>query len=324
MHEELLRLAGEFSITLIAEKIDRQVPAGVEAIEISAWSVFPWVNPKLAQLLRTFSLVHCHDSLGFMRAAATSQLSYVVTCHGIAPLRLHGSIRARSRGAVTLLTYPNLYRSATLVIGISAYVTAWLREFARVEAVTVANGAPKTMAFRYETPSRRNLLYVGEVSYRKGVHDLVRALSTTSSDVQLDVVGRGASRSYVDRLDVKGLEERVRFHGEVSDLDLRNLYRSCFSTCSASYWEGFGLPIVEGFSQGRPAIVRRVGGMSELIGESGAGCALSDFGKLNSCVEFVTDEWAVLSARAVAYAQTHSWDSTFDTYLRIFRDQVKR
>src|SRR2546421_686071 len=87
VEEELRHLAGDFALTLITEKIDRPVPTGIDAIEIPAWSRFPLVNRHLTVALRSFDVVHCHDSLGFMSAAAASGRRYVVTCHGIAPLR---------------------------------------------------------------------------------------------------------------------------------------------------------------------------------------------------------------------------------------------
>lgn len=116
VEEELRHLAGDFSISLVTEKVDRPVPADVDAVELRASSSFPMVNADLRELLRTFDLIHCHDSLAFMYAAATSRLPYFVTCHGIAPLRFHGSPKARLQGAVTLLTYPRLYRAAEQVI----------------------------------------------------------------------------------------------------------------------------------------------------------------------------------------------------------------
>src|SRR5439155_20178242 len=129
------------------------------------------------------------------------------------------------------------------------------------------------------------------ISRRKGIQDLLNGLSHAPSDVTLDVVGMGTSTPFLSKINRLDLVDRIRFHGVLDSSALLDAYSSAFCTCSASLWEGFGLPVLEGFSFGRPAIVRAQGGMLELVKSSRAGCYFRGPAQLAECVGVVTERW---------------------------------
>lgn len=316
VEQELLHLRDEFDITLLTESTTRLVPDGVAHEDVTAFRPFPRVNGQLIRRLRDFDVVHCHDSLGIMAAAVAAGQPVVVTSHGIAPVHLRSSARSAAAGLVTELTYPALYRRAQVVVAISEYIAAWIRRWARRSPVVITNGISTVQAA--PAPRARRLLYVGEVSRRKGISDLLDGLRLCPDDVALDVVGRSVGP--VDRRLTSGpLTTRVRAHGILGESDLQQLYTECFATTSASFWEGFGLPVMEGFGFGRPAIVRAQGGMAEQVEHSGAGRCFRSVSEMPSCVENVTREWDELSARALAYAERHRWSAAFMRYAHIFK-----
>lgn len=318
VEEELEWLRGEFEISLVSEKIQRPVPSGIRAIEITSWSAFPRLNPKLPALLRGFDLVHCHDSLGSMMAAKKAGRPYVVTCHGIAPVRLRHSPRGAVEALITILAYPRLYRAASSIVAISSYIANWAEGFARVQPQLILLGVKEPVGGRGARPPDRKLLYVGEVSRRKGLKDLLSGLSLTSPDVTLDVVGAGDNAPFANFSSRRGLAGRVRFHGVLPDSRLRVMYEEAFCTISASRWEGFGLPLVEGFRVGRPTIARNQGGMREIVERSGAGLLLQDFRQLTQSIEQLGLDWELLSERALNFARAHTWRDTFGAYERLF------
>jgi len=318
VEQELLHLQKRFDLTLIAENIRRPVPDGVTAVEIAAWRTFPTINPSLSQLLRGFEVVHCHDSLGMMLASRAAGARLIVTSHGIAPLRLRPTARSAIEGIVTLATYPRLYRSANVVVAISHYVAGWLREFAKVDATVIPNGVAEVATGRPMRPLNRALLYVGEISRRKGIRDLIAGLRSAPSDVTLDLVGRGSAEPFLAEIDRWQLTDRIHFRGILDSAALSLAYAATYCTCSASLWEGFGLPILEGFGFGRPSIVRAQGGMLELVEQAGAGCSFRRPTEIAGCIEVVTENWDELSQRAIAFAQRHTWAEAFAAYQDLF------
>jgi glycosyltransferase involved in cell wall biosynthesis len=317
VEEELKHLRDEFSVILLAEHISRDVPSGVDALEVNPWSGLAKPHTQVLELLSHVDLIHCHDSLGFMNAARGSGRPYVVTAHGIAPLRLRSSVFGVIEGAATLLAYPRLYRSAAVVVAISGYIAEWLRDFSRIEPRVIRHGAGPVVE-RVIRPDRRRLLYVGEVSRRKGISELITSLPEMPTDISLDIVGRGDIARLRKRAQRHGVADRVHFHGEVAPALLENAYRHAWCTVSASRWEGFGLPVLEGFRFGRPAVVRRHTGLQELVTLSEAGFFFADPDELTEAVESVGQFWDPLSRRALAFAKAYTWTDAFAAYRRLF------
>jgi len=257
-----------------------------------------------------------------MLAARAAHKPFVVTSYGIAPIRLRSSLRSKVEGQITLAAYPHLYRSANAVVAISGYIATWLRGFAGVNAKLIPLGVSGVKASGSSRPSTKNLLYVGEISARKGIRDLIEGLPYTPEDVTLDLVGRGSPKQFLSGIRRLHLAGRVRFHGVLEQPALADAYASAFCTCTASFWEGFGLPILEGFSFGRPSIVRAQGGMLEQIQQSGAGCTFESTDEIGRYVDVVSDNWLELSTRAMEFATIHSWRETFRAYGDLFRSLI--
>jgi glycosyltransferase involved in cell wall biosynthesis len=253
-----------------------------------------------------------------MLAAKASGTPYIVTAMGLAPVRLRRNLRGAAEGVITLFAYPRLYRSARSVVAISSYVGDWVRGFAKVEPQVILLGAKEPNVDRYVRPGSRDLLYVGEISRRKGIGPLLGGLRLVPLDVSLDLVGAGDLASFRNLSRRLGIAGRVRFHGPVPELRLWEMYAEAFCTVSASLWEGFGLPLVEGFRVGRPAIARRQGGLQEIVETSGAGVLFEDTGQLGTRVDIVTEQWESLSNRAVDFARKHTWRETFGAYRQLF------
>lgn len=319
VEQELVHLSDRFRITLFAERIDRPVPDGVEAVVLPSWSPFPRPGPSAIATLGRFDLVHCMDSLGYMACARRSGRPWVVTSHGICPPRFRSSARSRLEGAVTLMAYPPFYRKATMVVAISEYIGRWVHDFAGVDPEVIPNGVAAVAGPPLGCPENERLLYVGEISHRKGIHDLLDGLAATPAPMGLDLVGRGDLDRFTAMASEAGLSDRVRFLGSLPDEELHALYASCFAVCSASYWEGFGLPVLEGFAHARPAIVRDQGGMREQLTESRAGTCFVTPAEIPRCVDEVRANWRAFSAAGRAYAVDHPWSATFDRYERLFR-----
>lgn len=309
-----------FDTTLVASTIAREVPAGIRVVELGGYNRRSY--ELLRNLLNKNDIIHCHDSLVLMRAAKSAHKPFVVTSHGIAPPWLRPSLRNAMESLVTQAAYPYFYRSAAAVVAISEYIARWITRVSRVRPIVIPNGVDDVRNNVTDRPSRRSLLYVGEISRRKGIDDLLSALRACPEDVTLDLVGRGDVTKYRSRAEAAGLANRVTFHSYVEDEDLDQMYGSCFATCSASKWEGYGMPVLEGFRWGRPAIVRAQGGMQELVVTSGAGECFARVTDFASCVAGVESNWEEMSRRALAFASTRSWPETFSRYEELFSDLI--
>lgn len=106
------------------------------------------------------------------------------------------------------------------------------------------------------------ILAVGRLTYYKGFQYLIEAL-TSLATLRLELVGEGDEAGELKRL-VKSLslEDRVRFHGAVDDMELARQMAHCDCLClpSIERTEAFGLVLLEAMSFGKATVVSDVEG----------------------------------------------------------------
>jgi len=118
-----------------------------------------------------------------------------------------------------------------------------------------------------EAPDRPFILYVGSISERKNLKNLLQALTQISKETrpQLKVVGKGGSyEKKMKELTLSlDLNDDVRFLGHVENKTLRQLYKQSISLVYPSLYEGFGIPIVEALVCGTNVICSNVSSLPE-------------------------------------------------------------
>ena len=116
-----------------------------------------------------------------------------------------------------------------------------------------------------------NILFVGSVIPRKGVHTLIQAIRRLSDEkVHLDLVGSLKSNpEYVasirQLIQANDLDESVTIHGRVEDEDLQMFYASCDVLAVPSSYEGLGIVYLEAMKHGKPVIATKNGGTNDII-----------------------------------------------------------
>jgi glycosyltransferase involved in cell wall biosynthesis len=119
------------------------------------------------------------------------------------------------------------------------------------------------------------VVFVGNVIPRKGLHTLIEGLAAAETDAELTAVGRTVDEGYAetvrDCIRRNDLDSRVRMAGELSDGELADTLRSSHVLAVPSRYEGFGIVYLEGMSFGLPALASRAGGARETVtdGETG-------------------------------------------------------
>lgn len=114
-------------------------------------------------------------------------------------------------------------------------------------------------------------LYAGRLEKLKGLHTVI-PIFRERRNARLLVAGQGSDEPALRRLS-EGMSN-VEFLGQVADGQLSKLYREAVAVIVPSLClETFSLVTVEAFQHGTPVIGRKLGGVAELIEESGGGIA---------------------------------------------------
>ena len=119
----------------------------------------------------------------------------------------------------------------------------------------------------HEGPLR--VLFVGNITPRKGVDTLIDGLAAADGDAELTVVGNPVDEGYIsrcrDRVADHGLSERVTFTGGIDDNALAAAFREHHVLAVPSQYEGYGIVYLEGMGFGLPAVASRAGGATDIV-----------------------------------------------------------
>jgi phosphatidylinositol alpha-1,6-mannosyltransferase len=170
-------------------------------------------------------------------------------------------------------------------------------------------------------PRARVLLSVSRLADRYKGHDMVlRALPLIRArvpDVEYVVVGDGPLRPYLERMaSALGVDDVVRFVGEVDARDLDRWYRRCDlfllmsrEERSTGGAEGYGLVFIEAALRGKAVIGGRSGGIPDAVVEGVTGLLvdpLNPVGIADAAIALLSDPGraAALGASGRARAET--------------------
>ncbi|OGG23197.1 hypothetical protein A3B48_00240 [Candidatus Gottesmanbacteria bacterium RIFCSPLOWO2_01_FULL_40_10] len=116
------------------------------------------------------------------------------------------------------------------------------------------------------------ILYVGTLQPRKNISGLIEAFSRLElKDVKLVIAGKKgwAYKEIFNRSGVLNISDKVLFTGYVTDAQLAGLYNNALCLVLPSYYEGFGLPVVEAMASGCPVIASNCSSLPEIVSDAG-------------------------------------------------------
>lgn len=119
------------------------------------------------------------------------------------------------------------------------------------------------------------VVFVGNITPRKGLDTLVDGIAASERAVELTVIGRPVDESHVAdvRQSVRdhGLTDRVTFLGRCPDDELAAQLRRAHVLAVPSRYEGLGIVYLEAMRFGLPVLATRAGGATDVVtdGEDG-------------------------------------------------------
>ena len=181
-------------------------------------------------------------------------------------------------------------------------------------------------------PGRRYFVCVGTIEPRKNLISVVRALPRLADypgarEIDMLVVGQEGWNVTSEELRALAGDHLPKIHllGRVADEDLRSLYTNAICTVFPSLAEGFGLPIIESFSCGTPAVTSNRSSMKEI---AGLGAILVDPlspDQIAAAINEIANAPGVradLSLKATLRAKDFSWERCAEDHIAVFQHLV--
>jgi glycosyltransferase involved in cell wall biosynthesis len=120
---------------------------------------------------------------------------------------------------------------------------------------------------KYNLPDRY-LLYVGTIEERKNLLGIVKAIQIANINIPLVVIGRKVDLYFKNVLNyiTTNKLKNIIFTEHITNLDLPVIYQNAECFIYPSFFEGFGLPLLEALVSGTPVITSKEGCFVEAAG----------------------------------------------------------
>lgn len=182
----------------------------------------------------------------------------------------------------------------------------------------------------YGLTSGEYFLGVGTIEPRKNYETLLKAYrdykeSNRNGYKKLCIAGGYGwmEENFSAKIKKYGIENDVVITGYVSDNVLANLYRYCYAYVYTTWYEGFGLPVLEAMNFAKPIIASNVTSVPEVAGEAAILKNPENYGEFASAMdelardESLYDKMCGLSAER---AKVFSWDNAAEKMISIYNE----
>lgn len=108
----------------------------------------------------------------------------------------------------------------------------------------------------------------------------------------------------------------------VPDETLQALYQHSIALVYPSFYEGFGLPILEAMAQGTPVIASNQGALAEVCGDA---ALIVDPKNIDQLAQYMLDLWEkptlreVLRQKGLKRAKSYTWDQVAEKTREVYQ-----
>lgn len=269
----------------------------------------------------------------------------VITIHDLTPLRFPNYYPVGVRGKINLWSQKKQAQKADLILtdsqsskndihqlfGIKEDKIQVIYLAANPELQPVTPEQIKKVRSLYHLPAHY-LLYVGDINFNKNLPQLIKTLKFLPSQIHLLMVGKNFRPQAIpewqaieDQLHLSEVEERVIFLDKIrSESELSALYTGAIAYVQPSFYEGFGLPILEAMRCQTPVICAKNSSLPEVAGEQAL------YADSTQSRDFATQVEKVLAwpeakrqswlKQAAAWEKNFTWENTAAQVHSAYRD----
>ena len=199
---------------------------------------------------------------------------------------------------------------------------------------TIDKQALADLKKKYSLPENY-FMYVGDVNWNKNIQGMIQAFARfyiKTKGYTLVLIGKSfldkslqETKEIYDLINKLGIGNQVIMPGYVSEEDLKGLYALACSSLEPSFYEGFGLPVLESMISGCPVLVADNSSLKEIAGPS-IRIDAYDVSSITHGMDVITSltqkARKKLITEGIAWSHQFSWEKTAAAYLEIFNQKI--
>ncbi|MSZ19453.1 MAG: glycosyltransferase [Actinobacteria bacterium] len=194
-----------------------------------------------------------------------------------------------------------------------------------IEASKFANQTPTSN----ENP---RILFLGRLDYEKHVHNLLKAVALLPKelDVQVEIVGDGGEREYLENLAQElDINKNIEFRGHINDRELPKAYERATLFAMPSIAELQSIATMEAMASGRPVVAADAMALPHLVhdGDNGYLFPPDDVQAFSAALKKVLtasqEELDRLSENSLHLIESHDIDRTIRIFEGLYRGEAE-
>jgi len=196
---------------------------------------------------------------------------------------------------------------------------------------------------KYKLPEKF-VLYVGDVNYNKNVTGLIKAfhklknqnskVKDRNQNLKLVLVGKAflekdlkETKKILQLIKSLKLTEEIIRIGWVPSKDLVGIYNLATVYCQPSFYEGFGLPVLEAMACGCPVVSSKVSSLPEICDKAAIMVDpynINDIVKgISKVLNYDTAQYHSQVERGLSWVRNFSWEKTARQTYKIYQKVYK-
>lgn len=272
----------------------------------------------------------------------------VVTIHDVIPLIFPRHYPPGIRGAINLLRQKLTLKKVNAVITDSLCSEKDLERYLNVNSHKIHttllapaesfklindNNLLEKFKKKHSLPDSF-VLFVGNINWNKNLINLTQACINANVDIYL--IGAGFSKTgNLEHVELKSFKEfvnkfsnhsKVHTHGFISNEELVYFYNLATIYLMPSFYEGFGLPILEAQACGTPVITSNISSTVEISGDSALLVDPYNVDEITNAITQILKDRNLrndLINKGFENSKKYSWEKTaLDTY-KVYEQVIK-
>lgn len=278
--------------------------------------------------LKEYDIWHCTYQSSHYLPKRNKKIKVVLSIHDLNFLYEKKDVAKQKKYLKHLQS--NIDRSDAIVC-ISDFCRKDVLEHCRVDGKPVhviLNGtnhlpAPNLHNSSYK-PKRPFLFSLGVICPKKNFHVLLPLLKL-NRHMELLIAGRTNDNDYLKFIYASAkkmkVDENLRMLGSISEMEKSWYYRNCYAFALPSIAEGFGLPVAEAMSVGKPVFLSDKTALPEIGGN--LAFYFRDFTEnhMQNVFESGMQQYEKnnMEKAIVQHSENFRWDRAVDEYLNVYR-----
>lgn len=285
---------------------------------------------------------HPYFDLFFHTLPIRKKISRVVTIHDVIPLVFPEHFPRGIRGNISFFLQKLAVKNTSAVIcdsqnskkDVVSKLSFPEKKIYVIHLAPASNFKPLddnkfllSVAKKYKLPEKFGL-YVGDVNWNKNILNLLKAVKV--SKVNLVMVGQALiDNNLYQKKDIdqyikeNNLAPKIIRTGYVPQEDLVAICNLAFVTLLPSYYEGFGLPILESMACGTPVVCSNVASLPEIAGDLAFYCNPDDSHdiakQITSIINLSIQKRESISKQIISHARNFTWQKTARETIKVYK-----